>query len=755
METKWNLKEIETGEKNGRIKVTLHFNVPYKGDELTLYFTTYEDFLPNVFENEPEKGQTFVPSHPDRFTPKESRAGNHYLIYGKNGWCFDRDFKLTLEGEKPKEEKKGDLDSILEGLNEGQRKVIEHKEGPLVVVAGAGAGKTHTVIAKVAHQAEREGIDPRRILLTTFTKKAGDELVERLGRFIPRGMVGQMSVGTFHSILLRQLRNWFGEKSKWHNLATGDNGFPAPIKIVAEVMGKWNQLIDSEGVDVEDAEPKYMIGAISYLKNSLVYPGDEKEIAEHFDHPQLPEVYRMYEETKEQLGVVDLDDILSEFYWLLANNSEFRKSMTALYDWVFVDEAQDNNKAQINIATILSEKTRNLILVGDDWQSIYRFRGAVPEYMIDYEKHYPGARRADMLTNYRSVPEVVDLGNVLIKHNKRQLEKTCNAFRKSEGNAPIVITAMDPMEEAERIGDIILDEKLDHGSTAVIYRTNAHAAGLETALIRRRIPYTVAGGIRFFKRFEVRAVVAYVGLAAGDENDEYAKYVYNLPRRGLGRAFAKQAERKARSQGISFLEVIRQSVNDSRYGRGCRDFLATIDRVKEFSLNSTENHSVDRLIQGACGVILNHLESGKKYKDDEIDNSKAENVMALEGVSQAFASFAPEEFLRYATEAASSNVFNQSKGVVLMTAHRSKGLEFPNVFVAGCNMGLFPHFRALQEENGIEEERRLMYVALTRAKNRLWFLTTREDSKGRPASPSDFLYEMGIYGRSDGEEVGE
>ena len=753
------LLKIEEGDKNGRNKINLSFSVTVDGETFRAYLTTYEDFLENIFPHGKPEPRTVYESATFPFERAVSKGGNVYYKFGKNSWCFDKSFLLTPVSKKVGRRtiriKTGaeQLTEIISGLNEGQKDVIFHKGGQLLCVAGAGSGKTHTLIAKVADLVLNDGEDPTRILVTTFTRKAGDELKVRLKRFIHPAKVQGMSVGTFHSILLRLLRDHYGKGSPFDSLIGGSDSKFSPIKIVAQIIGERNEFLNCKGLEIEDAEPTYFTSAISLMKNSLIYPGDEDKITEMYEHPSVAPVYAEYERTKKALNVADLDDILLHFYTLMKADKTFRAKCEGLFKWVFVDEAQDNNLVQIEIARMLSKKSGNLVLVGDDWQSIYKFRGAVPEFMIKFETHYPGSSLAYMVTNYRSVPEVVDLGNSLIVHNQNQIEKECNSNRNSSGIDPEVMVSFDPQGESETVVQKIISEELKFDETAIIYRVNATSAFLETALIRQKIPYRVEGGRRFFERAEVMDAIAYFKLAIDPHDNDAFYRVFDKPRRGLGKKFIERIKREAGADG-SYFDAMMSLQKNRRYKKGIEKFAETIKNVlSRKSVYDPEDDfantvDVPDTLLRAGGVILSHFEAQRKdggFTAEEGDNSKSENVAALVSVSNSFDGYTPDKFYQYIAEV--NRPSSSRDAVTLMTSHKSKGLEFPNVIIASCNSDQFPHWKAAQDGpdgEGIEEERRLMYVSLTRAKDRLFFSVTKVNAFGKKTSFSPFLDDMGL-----------
>lgn len=638
----------------------------------------------------------------------------------------------------------------LKTLNPVQLEAALHEGGPLLVLAGAGAGKTKTLAAKVGYLVLEKGLSPRSLFVTTFTKKAGEELVSRMGRYLSPGQVEQMAIGTTHSIALKLLM----EEAKGTPLAArlrrilGTEGADeSPIQYMRKILSGdfLEQLPGEKGVGDGESDPKEYLGVIGLLKNSLVPPGDlgaAREVLERTGRvrggidklSRYIRAYVLYEALKKANHTADFDDMLTELYTLLRRSPERRAKLQERFKWALVDEAQDNSRAQHELARILAVHRpepgapgRNIVLVGDDYQSIYSWRGARPDYMLKFKETYPDAQVVVLGTNYRSVPSVVTLGAHVVSFNQNQLHKALTAHRPQAAvPPPSVHEHLDRREEAKWVVETSAGYKeagVPLGEIAVLYRTNAQAAELELEYIRRRIPYVVEAGSSFYKRQEIADALAYLrlpaGLLTGRAADEAFKRIYNRPNRYLGNVYLDGLV-ASRVPGQTLLDAAREYSPGNRWARGHRELLETLDEIARAET-----------LPAKWAIVYHFYDAFlRKGVPSEEDNDRRENLTSFGQIVGAFDGELKDldAFLRVAETARA-----QRAAVRLMTFHRAKGLEFQCVFLVGVEDQVLPH-KASKDR---EEERRLLYVGVTRAKDRLHLSYTGE-------APSPFLKETGL-----------
>ena len=606
----------------------------------------------------------------------------------------------------------GIRDEILEGLNDEQVKAVRFTGGPLLVVAAAGSGKT-TVLTRRAAYRIVEGADPRGLTLCTFTKKAAEEMAERAVRLIPAA--DSLSIGTIHSLMFKILR---AEGWPWRHFEVV-TGFKQR-KLLKEAAGRYPIR------DIGDA-----LRAIGLWKNELIEP------EEVWDEEFGP-LYGAYEQARRDGRLIDFDDMLVEAVKLFRLNEGALSRARAKHPEIMLDEAHDTSTAQWAIMQALAAPANDIAMVADLRQSIYRFRGARPDHLLTLEDRFPGLTTIQLPRNYRSTPEVIGAANRLISHAEEDFEPMV-AERGSVGSDPRWTEYPSPDEEAAAIADEIIairDEgTTDLGQVAVLYRINAYSRALEESLAAREIPYVVLGGRGFFGRSEVMDACAYIRLATAPD-EESLRRVINKPTRYLGAAFCDAVVERARS------------------GIGIRVALALTERTALKALHQGQLRSVrelDRHLMAlqqlrpgmAVGYILRTLGyEDWLHRDEEDAEDRVEALRELAQIAERFDDAA--SFLAYVAEQqdATGKDEDQHAGrVQLMTVHRAKGLEWDVVFVAGASLGLMPHAKAHGDQ--LAEERRIAYVAVTRARDRLR-LTSVQAFRGKAAGASPFVSEAGL-----------
>ena len=663
---------------------------------------------------------------------------------------------------------------ILEGLDNRQREAVTCTEGPVLIVAGAGSGKTRVLTSRIAYILERGG-EPDRILALTFTRKAATEMKERIAAMVGERKARRLYMGTFHSVFIRFLHEYADRL-----------GYPPSFTIydTSDQTSAVKRCIKELKLDDKVYKPKDVLSRISMAKNNLVtaeaYAANTaaKMNDTHAKKPDIWRVYGMYQRLLKASGVMDFDDILLNMNLLLRDHPDALKSIAARFDYILVDEYQDTNFAQYLILKKLSQSHRNLCVVGDDSQSIYAFRGAKIENILNFRQDYPDMHIFRLEQNYRSTRTIVDAANSLIAKNEGRIPKNCFS-QGEEGEKIRLIRAYTEQEEALLIASSIISTMQEHHAEyadfAVLYRTNSQSRALEEALRKRNLPYMIYSGHSFFDRVEVKDMMAYLKLAVNPADDESFRRAVNKPARGIGDTSLQALETAARELNVPLMKAI--------YAEGLERFglkPAAITRLKSFGdmilnvwsqRNEKDAYALAAGLSDASGLYRSFKEdmsiesqsrasnieelvnSVKSFVEDR-HNAYVEEMMAegtLQDGSEVADSDLPVvtlgEYLEDISLLSAVDVDEEesSNKISLMTVHSAKGLEFPYVYVAGMEENLFPSGGMLASPSDIEEERRLFYVALTRAKTSvgLSFTQTRmRNGKHESNAPSRFLREI-------------
>jgi DNA helicase-2/ATP-dependent DNA helicase PcrA len=626
-------------------------------------------------------------------------------------------------------------------LNAAQRAAVEHGTGPLLVLAGAGSGKTRVLTARVARIVEELGVAPHRVLAVTFTNKAAGEMRERIGRLLgaePRGMW----IGTFHGIGARLLRLHADQVGRTPEYTIYDED---------DTLTVVRRLMDREKVSAKDFAPKAVVAAISDAKNALVSSDEYARLALTPLAKAVAPVYAALEPTLRAQNAVSFDDLLVLPVQILRANAELHAHYAARFEHVLVDEYQDTNHAQYEFVRLLSGPEGNVAVVGDDDQSIYGWRGADVRNILDFERDYPGARVVRLEENYRSTPGILAMANVVIAQNAERRGKTLRATR--PGGEPVtVLKALDDRDEADAIADAIEHRRLNlrerPSEVAVLYRTNAQSRAIEESLRRRSIPYRLVGAVRFYDRREVRDLLAWLRLAANPADDEAFRRAITAPRRGIGDATVELLAATARAQGATLLDMARRAGELDGVRPATRAALGEITQLADRFRASAADASVDQLILEILQAT-GYDEALRAEGPEGLD--RLDNVRAMvEGAAETVVDDGGElglrpldHFLQKAMlVTAADQLGADAEAATLMTVHTAKGLEFPVVFIAGLEDGLFPLARAFDDPAMLEEERRLLYVGITRAERKLtltYAMSRRRNGELMPGILSSFL----------------
>ena len=633
------------------------------------------------------------------------------------------------------------MQSLLDGLNREQQQAVQHTEGPLLILAGAGSGKTKVLTVRIAYLLA-QGVNPYEILAITFTNKAAKEMKSRV-----EGLVGDVAnriwLSTFHSFCAKFLRfeldNFLGYNSNFTIYDTSDS-----------------QVVIKAALKALNLDDKYypvgaMISAISDAKNKLMFASDFRKQARYFYQQKVADVYEYYEKELRKNNALDFDDLLLVAVKLLQSNAAVLDKYSKRFKYVMIDEYQDTNHAQYLLAYLLSSHWKNIAVVGDADQSIYAWRGADIQNILDFEKDYPNCTSIKLEQNYRSTKIILDAANAVIDNNEGRPEKNLWTD-KTEGAKIQHFTAQSEHEEAAFIGDTIVKKHdihgVPYGDMAILYRTNAQSRVLEEALIKRALPYTMVGGTKFYDRKEIKDVLAYLRILYNPFDDLSLLRIINVPKRSIGATTVSKLQDYARENGTSlFMTLTQLHLVDSIKGK-------TKEKLEEFGILifTLVAEMDDKSVLDILEAILDR--TGYLYQLEEStdpqDQARAENIGELLSVAKDFQDTNPtgtvEDFLEQVALVNDVDSFEQEDSkVTLMTLHAAKGLEFPIVFLGGLEEGLFPHSRTLMNPEEIEEERRLAYVGITRAEQELYISNaTTRTVFGRTSSylPSRFIDEI-------------
>lgn len=667
------------------------------------------------------------------------------------------------------------VSAILEGLNSEQKRAVGCVDGPVLIVAGAGSGKTRVLTSRIAYILEK-GCDPSEILALTFTKKAASEMKERIALMVGEKKARRLYMGTFHSIFIRFLRE-FSESL----------GYPATFTIydTSDSVSAIKTCLKELQLDDKIYKPKDVLSRISMAKNNLVTAAAYKRNTNAIQKdtlakkPRICDVYELYSHKCKQSGVMDFDDILLNMNILLRDNPAALETIAGRFKYIMVDEYQDTNYAQYLILKKLSQFHQNLCVVGDDSQSIYAFRGAKIENILNFKKDYPQHNIFRLEQNYRSTKVIVDAANSLIAKNENRIPKECYSMG-AEGEKIRLIKAYTEQEEALLIASSITarihSESAQYQDFAILYRTNAQSRALEEALRKRNLPYMIYSGNSFFDRAEVKDMMAYFKLCVNLNDDESFKRVVNKPARGIGdTSIAALAAAAHKHQ----LPLFKAAYSDDLESFGLK--AAAIKKIREFCdtigklcirTNTEDAYKVAKEIAELSGLyafyksdtsiegqsrlanideLLNSVNNYIEERNNELfEEMQAEGLIG-DGVELANADLplvTLDDYLENVSLLSAVDVNDDENGtnrIALMTVHSSKGLEFPYVYVAGMEENIFPSGGFLASESDIEEERRLCYVAMTRAGKvlQLSFAATRtRNGKHESNSPSRFIREV-------------
>ena len=625
---------------------------------------------------------------------------------------------------------------FFEGLNDAQIQAVETETGPLLILAGAGSGKTKTLTHRVAYLIGSKGVWPNQILAVTFTNKAAKEMRERLSLLLgqpnSRGFMPWM--GTFHGICVRLLRQDGTAIGIQHNFVIYDED---------DRQGLIKQAMKSVGVTDTKIKPRAVSGMISTAKNEMIGPDEFEQTANYPFQKSVAQIYHAYEKLRREAGALDFDDLLLETVRLFKENDDIRRKWQQQFVHIMIDEYQDTNAAQYAIVKSLVGPDRNICVVGDDWQSIYSWRGADFTNILNFERDFPGALVIKLEQNYRSTGAILEAAhNVITKNVQRTDKKLWTA--EGEGSPVQVHELYDESEEARlvasRVSAQVAIGARKPNDFAVLYRTNAQSYSLERALLQARVPYQIVGGVRFYDRKEIKDVISYLRLVYQPNDRMSFSRIANVPGRGVGASSLERFLTWHAGTGMDIIEaLVRVGEADGLTPRARNSLSILGDMLDSFrGLDQEPSLIIEQLLEKSG--YLHYLRDGSPQAED-----REENVSSLVSDAKTFASL--PEFLE---EVALMTSADESKGepsVTLMTLHAAKGLEFPVVFMVGLEEGIFPHSRIHDAgPSELEEERRLCYVGMTRAREELHlsYAASRLQFGQRGYNPpSRFISDMG------------
>lgn len=625
-------------------------------------------------------------------------------------------------------------------LNEMQQLAVDTTEGPLLILAGAGSGKTTVLVNRVEHIISSHLATPWQVLAITFTNKAAGELRERLVSAIG-DEANDIWAYTFHSCCSRILRR-FGEKIGYTNHFT--------IYDTDDSRRVMKQCQKQLGIEDKLINHKSILAEISRAKDSLISPEEYKQTAQNdFRKSKIAECYELYQAQLKKSDAMDFDDIIFNTVKLLEENEDVRNIYQTQFKYVMVDEYQDTNHAQYVLTSLLADKYKNICVVGDDDQSIYRFRGATIENILSFENHYKGAKVIRLEENYRSTQNILDGANAVISHNKNRKGKTLFT-RSGSGDKIVYKTVMSESEESQYIIDEIVknvNNGMKYSDHAILYRMNAQSRNLEVMLTKSGISHRIIGGHRFFDRKEIKDIVSYLAVINNPSDNVRLQRIINVPKRAIGDTMFANVLEIGAGLGMSAFEVCERADEFQKTSRSASKLMNFTKMIRDFQECIENGMGLNDLLQEVLDVTkyLDYLQEEPETYEDRVNNIKELSSMFIKYEEESEDANL-SEFLEDVALISDIDSYNEDEdAVVLMTLHSAKGLEFPIVFIPGMEEGIFPGNQSMFSEEDLEEERRLAYVGITRAKKKLYLISSQQRMLYGQTSrnmPSRFLREI-------------
>ena len=613
------------------------------------------------------------------------------------------------------------MQDLIEGLNDKQKEAVLNTDGPCLVIAGAGSGKTKVLTHKIAYLMAEKNIKPWNILAITFTNKAANEMKQRVENLVGEA-AKDMWIGTFHSICVRILRKTIdriGFDSSFLIFDTSDQK-----TLIKECM-KTLKIDDKMFTD------KSVLAEISNGKNEMLEPKAYMvKYAGDFRREKIGEIYELYQKRLKENNAIDFDDIINFTIKILTENPDILEYYSEKFKYILVDEYQDTNKAQFTLVTILASRYGNITVVGDNDQGIYSFRGADISNILNFEKDYPGTKIIKLEQNYRCTGNILNAANAVIKHNENKYEKKLWT-QNDEGELPTIHRADDEYDEGryivEQINHLKREEYFKNSDFVILYRMNSQSRAIEEILRREDIPYKIVGGLKFYERKEIKDIISYLRLIYNPSDNISLKRVINEPKRGIGKTSVDNVQEISENTGTSMFEIIK---NAEQYGlnrlkANSQEFINLIEEMRS-KINDLSISEIIKETLNKSGYVKALEAEDTTEAESRIQNLEEFLTVAIEFEEQE-AENSLADFLEGITLSSDIDGMEETEdSVTLMTLHSAKGLEFNTVFLVGMEEGIFPGYKSIGEPKELEEERRLFYVGITRAKRYLYLTCSRK-----------------------------
>ncbi|HEX6100753.1 MAG TPA: UvrD-helicase domain-containing protein [Thermoanaerobaculia bacterium] len=624
----------------------------------------------------------------------------------------------------------------LSGLNPQQREAVTHGTGPLLVLAGAGSGKTRVITYRIAYLMGELRVRPQHILAVTFTNKAAAEMLHRVDQLVPPTGGYRPWIGTFHSTSLKMLRRYADRLGFTKSFAVYDTS--DQLTLIRRCMRELN-------VNDDAFPPRSVLSRISHAKNELINPVDYEKTNLDFFGSRVAEIYRLYQKRLREYDAMDFDDLIGNYVLLLEKHEDVRNELHDRFQHLLIDEYQDTNKAQYVLVKLLAGKAGNIVAVGDEDQSIYRFRGADINNILNFEKDFPGAKIIKLEQNYRSTGNILEAATGVVSNNIARKGKTL--FTQGGKGDPVrVVTCSNDREEAQFVLEKISSLRGRYKLTdfAVLFRTNAQSRPFEEELLRANLPYSVVGGVKFYERAEIKDILSFIRLSIRPHDTPSVERVINVPSRGIGDTTVTALTEQAAAQSVSLWTIIEGDLAflPPRAAKAVREFREIVHDLNRASTNPIPDLVDYVLVRTGYRRML-------QESRDLQDESRLENLDELINSAREYTEQNPQavlaDWLDSLTLMSDLDKYESQKGVTLMTLHAAKGLEFKVVFLVGMEEGILPHAQSLERTDDMEEERRLCYVGMTRAREMLYCMHAYErrvHGRFREQSPSPFLTEI-------------
>ena len=629
------------------------------------------------------------------------------------------------------------MQNLLDELNPMQRKAVEKTEGPCLVIAGAGSGKTKVLTYKVAYLIQQKDVKPWNILAITFTNKAANEMKERVTALVG-DQINDIWLGTFHSICVRILRRFIDRL-----------GFDTSFVIFDTTDQKTlvKNCLKDLNIDNKMFTEKSVLNEISNAKNEMIEPDEyEEKFGSDYRKKVIGNIYHLYQQRLKENNAIDFDDIINFTIKILQNNADVIEYFSEKFKYILVDEYQDTNKSQFTLVSLLASRYGNVTAVGDNDQSIYSFRGADITNILNFERDFPGTEIIKLEQNYRCTGNILKAANAVIKHNDAKYEKKLWT-ENEEGKLPSIYCGEDEYQEASyivtQINHLKREEYFKNSDFAILYRMNSQSRAIEDILRREDIPYKIIGGLKFYERKEIKDTISYLRLVANQSDNLSFQRIINEPKRGVGKTSLEKIDQISKENNISYYEVIKEADKYiPKIYETTRQFVNTIEELKSLELSVSEIITKVLKMSGYTDALKN---------ENTIEaESRIQNIEELITVANEFEKEAADkslvEFLNsISLSSDTDNIEETDDMVTLMTLHSAKGLEYPVIFLVGMEEGIFPGYQSMMDETELEEERRLFYVGITRAKQYLYLTFAKKRTIFGSTSynpPSRFIKEI-------------